>query len=180
MDRWMKVTHTKRAEPEPFDTERENSSRTINKKPKKRQLRREKAGKKLRRDRSRQGGKMKRRRRMERGQRMWPTEGQSLSINMKNYLSFCPLCPHVSAHTHREEHVDLWGSTDWIFSRINGDLSQCNDIWMSWLAIWWHCCLTSTAQERLVTFGIHWSCIQTRGWEIATAGLLEAAIRVSS
>lgn len=41
-------------------------------------------------------------------------------------------------HTHTGWHVDLWGDTDWIFSGINRDLARCNDIWMSWLAIWWH------------------------------------------
>lgn len=160
--------------------ERKNSRRHINQKPKKIRQRRKKTGKKLRRDRSRQDTKMKRRRRTERRRRMWPTEGQSLSISMKNCLSFCPLCPHVSAHTHRGEQADLWGSTDWIFSGINRDLAQCNDIWTSWLAIWWHCRLTSAAQEHLVTHCIHWGCIQTRGWKIATVGLLEAAIRASS
>lgn len=59
---------------------------------------------------------------------MWPIEGQSLSINMKNYLSLCPARLHVSTHTHTEEQVDLRGNTDGIFSGINRDLAQCNDI----------------------------------------------------
>lgn len=37
---------------------------------------------------------------------MWPTEGQSLSINMKNYLSLWPWCPHESTCTHIHTHGD--------------------------------------------------------------------------
>lgn len=100
-------------------------------------VRRKKAGGSRGRDGN--GRDRKTMRRTERRWWVWPAEGQSLSINMKNYLSICPLCLHVSPHTHREKQVNLRGKTDWIFSGINRDLAQCNDTWVSWLAIWWHC-----------------------------------------
>lgn len=103
---------------------------------------------------------MERGRKTERRRWMWPTEGQSLSINMKNYLSRCPLCPHVSAHTHTGEQADLWGNTDWIFSGINRDLAQCNDIWMSWLAIWWHFAVWPLQPNNNWQL-LRWGCIQT-------------------
>lgn len=65
-----------------------------------------------------------------------PIKGQSLSINMKNYLSVYLVMTrartHTRAHTRarvrQQEQVDLQGSSDGIFGGINRDLAWCNDI----------------------------------------------------
>lgn len=61
-----------------------------------------------------------------------PIKGQSLSINMKNYLSVSLVMTHVRTHVRarvrQQEQVDLQGSCDGIFSGINRDLAWCNDI----------------------------------------------------
>lgn len=61
-----------------------------------------------------------------------PIKGQSLSINMKNYLSVSLVMTHVRTHVRacvrQQEQVDLQGSSDGIFSGINRDLAWCNDI----------------------------------------------------
>lgn len=61
-----------------------------------------------------------------------PIRGQSLSINMKNYLSVSLLMTDTLTRAHArarvQEQVDLRGSADGIFSGINRDLARCNDI----------------------------------------------------